>query len=138
VVNAVSLYVEHGTETFHSLHVECAQRLGNSSMPSRSRAASPRFRNRCRRRLTIALCSQAWRRRTSRPGRVRRCTSHPSGGDVRTGRLIFNHYHHAPGTASNLSNVWPRPHQITAGLCGRCGGGDHKGTATDGKTSDHI
>ncbi|MGB9043016.1 MAG: complex I NDUFA9 subunit family protein [Pseudolabrys sp.] len=26
-VNAVSLYIEHGTETFHSLHVECAQRL---------------------------------------------------------------------------------------------------------------
>src|SRR6516162_8845506 len=27
VVNAVSLYIEQGTETFHSLHVECAQRL---------------------------------------------------------------------------------------------------------------
>jgi uncharacterized protein YbjT (DUF2867 family) len=27
VVNAVSLYVEHGTETFHSVHVESAQQL---------------------------------------------------------------------------------------------------------------
>src|SRR5882762_3730369 len=27
VVNAVSLYVERGTETFHSVHVESAQRL---------------------------------------------------------------------------------------------------------------
>jgi uncharacterized protein YbjT (DUF2867 family) len=27
VVNAVSLYVEHGRETFHSVHVECAQRV---------------------------------------------------------------------------------------------------------------
>ena len=27
VVNAVSLYVEHGQETFHSLHVESAQRV---------------------------------------------------------------------------------------------------------------
>jgi uncharacterized protein YbjT (DUF2867 family) len=27
VVNAVSLYVEHGRETFHSVHVEAAQRL---------------------------------------------------------------------------------------------------------------
>ena len=27
VVNAVSLYVEHGQETFHSVHVECAQRV---------------------------------------------------------------------------------------------------------------
>jgi uncharacterized protein YbjT (DUF2867 family) len=27
VVNAVSLYVEHGPETFHSVHVESAQRV---------------------------------------------------------------------------------------------------------------
>src|SRR5258706_214686 len=27
VVNAVSLYVEHGQETFHSVHVEAAQRI---------------------------------------------------------------------------------------------------------------
>src|SRR6202048_2353347 len=27
VVNAVSLYVEHGQETFHSVHVEYAQRI---------------------------------------------------------------------------------------------------------------
>ena len=31
LVNAVSLYVEHGTETFHSLHVECAQRLATQA-----------------------------------------------------------------------------------------------------------
>jgi len=31
VVNAVSLYVEHGIETFHSLHVECAQRLATQA-----------------------------------------------------------------------------------------------------------
>ena len=31
VVNAVSLYVEHGTETFHSLHVDCAQRLATQA-----------------------------------------------------------------------------------------------------------
>ncbi|MGC1953442.1 MAG: hypothetical protein WA970_12925, partial [Gammaproteobacteria bacterium] len=27
VVNAVSLYVEHGQETFHSVHVESAERV---------------------------------------------------------------------------------------------------------------
>jgi len=32
VVNAVSLYIEHGTETFHSLHVECAQRLATQAI----------------------------------------------------------------------------------------------------------
>jgi NADH dehydrogenase len=31
VVNAVSLYVEHGTKTFHSLHVECAQGLATQA-----------------------------------------------------------------------------------------------------------
>jgi uncharacterized protein YbjT (DUF2867 family) len=31
VVNAVSLYIEHGRETFHSLHVECAQRLATQA-----------------------------------------------------------------------------------------------------------
>ncbi|MGB8047643.1 MAG: NAD(P)H-binding protein, partial [Pseudolabrys sp.] len=30
-VNAVSLYIEHGIETFHSLHVECAQRLATQA-----------------------------------------------------------------------------------------------------------
>jgi uncharacterized protein YbjT (DUF2867 family) len=31
VVNAVSLYVEHGQETFHSVHVEAAQRLATQA-----------------------------------------------------------------------------------------------------------
>src|ERR1700724_3102646 len=32
VVNAVSLYVEHGPETFHSVHVEDAQRLAAQAL----------------------------------------------------------------------------------------------------------
>jgi len=31
VVDAVSLYIEHGRETFHSLHVECAQQLATQA-----------------------------------------------------------------------------------------------------------
>src|SRR5262245_56702986 len=31
VVNAVSLYIEHGPETFHSLHVECGQLLATQA-----------------------------------------------------------------------------------------------------------
>jgi uncharacterized protein YbjT (DUF2867 family) len=31
VVNAVSLYVEHGNETFHSVHVEAAQRVADQA-----------------------------------------------------------------------------------------------------------
>ena len=32
VVNAVSLYVEHGRETFHSVHVESAQRVAAQAL----------------------------------------------------------------------------------------------------------
>src|SRR6266700_3978570 len=32
VVNAVSLYVEHGQETFHSVHVESAQRVADHAL----------------------------------------------------------------------------------------------------------
>nr|CCD31942.1 NAD-dependent epimerase/dehydratase [Methylocystis sp. SC2] len=31
VVNAVSLYVEHGNETFHSVHVDAAQRVADQA-----------------------------------------------------------------------------------------------------------
>jgi NADH dehydrogenase len=31
VVNAVSLYIEHGRETFHAIHVECARRLAGEA-----------------------------------------------------------------------------------------------------------
>src|SRR5439155_21348644 len=34
-VNAVSLYVEHGQETFHSVHVESAQRLAAQARRAR-------------------------------------------------------------------------------------------------------
>ncbi len=39
VVNAVSLYVEHGTETFQSVHVQCARRVAAQTQ----RAAVARF-----------------------------------------------------------------------------------------------
>ena len=35
VVNAVSLYVEHGGETFHSVHVEAAQRVADQARRAR-------------------------------------------------------------------------------------------------------
>ena len=31
VVNAISLYVEHGSETFHSIHVEAAARIASAA-----------------------------------------------------------------------------------------------------------
>ena len=35
VVNAVSLYVEHGRETFHSVHVDAAQRVADQARRAR-------------------------------------------------------------------------------------------------------
>src|SRR6195256_4267775 len=83
VVNAVSLYVEHGRETFHSVHVESAQRV--ASAPGWSQKARSHFRNRRRCGLTITLHSKARRRRTGGASRVRRDIFYPPGGDVRTG-----------------------------------------------------
>jgi hypothetical protein len=54
------------------------------------------------------------------PGRVRRGTFHPPGGDVRTGRRVSHYHPQAPPPASSLSDVRPRPDQIAAGLCGGC------------------
>ena len=34
-VNAVSLYVEHGLETFHSVHVESARQVAAQAQPRR-------------------------------------------------------------------------------------------------------
>jgi NADH dehydrogenase len=39
VVNAVSLYVEHGQETFHSVHVECAERVAAQARRAGERLA---------------------------------------------------------------------------------------------------
>src|SRR6266511_1170810 len=36
VVNAVSLYVEHGRESFHSVHVEAAQRVATQARRARA------------------------------------------------------------------------------------------------------
>ena len=90
VVNAVSLYVEHGLETFHSVHVESAQRVAVQAHRAGverlvhvsgigADAASP-FRY-----------PKARRRRTGGPGRIQRCTFRPPGGDVRTERRISHH-----------------------------------------------
>jgi uncharacterized protein YbjT (DUF2867 family) len=58
-VNAVSLYVEHGQETFHSVHVESAQRVATQAHRAGLERFRPRFRNRLRCCLAITLYPQA-------------------------------------------------------------------------------
>jgi NADH dehydrogenase len=43
VVNAVSLYVEHGQETFHSVHVEAAQRVAAQAGIGADTASQSRY-----------------------------------------------------------------------------------------------
>src|SRR5262245_12429024 len=80
VVNAVSLYVEHGRETFHSLHVEGAQRLATQACQAGverlvhgsgigADAASPSLYVRKRGEGELAVRAA-----------FRGCRSHPAGG----------------------------------------------------------
>jgi uncharacterized protein YbjT (DUF2867 family) len=62
VVNAVSLYVEHGPQTFHSVHVESAQRIaaqarraGVGRLAQASGASSQSYRQRLVRNARQAL-----------------------------------------------------------------------------------
>ena len=130
VINAASLYIERGQETFHSVHVEAARRVAAQAARAGVRTACSRLWDRCRLRLTIPVHPEAGRRRTGRPGCVRRCTFHPAGGDVRTGRRVSHHYRQAPSPASDLSDVRPRPDQIATGPRGRCCRSDCSGHAT--------
>ena len=94
----------------------------SSSAPGRSRTAYSRLWDRRQFRVTIPVYPEARRRRTGRPGCIRRCTFHPARGDVRTGRRVSHDYPQASSPASNRSDVRPRPDQIATGLRGRCCG----------------
>lgn len=84
VVNAVSLYVEHGREMFHAVHVEAAERVATQARRAGverlahvsgigSDAASPALYIRKRGKGELAV-----------GGRVCRRHTHPPRGDVRT------------------------------------------------------
>jgi uncharacterized protein YbjT (DUF2867 family) len=133
VVNAVSLYVEHGQETFQSVHVESAERVAAqarragvkrlvhvSGIGSDAESSSLYIRKRGEGELAVraAFADAAIIRPAVMFG--------PDDGFLTTIR--------AP---PNLSDVRPRPHEVAAGLRGRCGGSDRKGAATDGIAS-HV
>jgi hypothetical protein len=67
-VNAVSLYIEQGQETFHSVHVESAQRVAVQAQRAGVKRVRPCFRDWCRRPLTLALYPKARRRRIGGSG----------------------------------------------------------------------
>src|SRR3984893_8970587 len=123
-VNAVSLYVEHGQETFHSVHVESAQRVAAQA----HRAGVERLVHVSGIGADAASPSRYIRKRGEGELAVRAAFAdalfRPPGCDVRTGRRLSHYHPQAPPPASDLSDVRPRPDQIAAGLCRGCCGGD--------------
>ena len=101
VVNAVSLYVERASTTFRSVHVEAAGRIASAAR----RAAS-----------------NDWR--SGRAGCLSGVDHRSPGGDVRTGRQLSHEDSRAASDAPGLSDVWYRPGETAAGVCGRRRGSD--------------
>jgi uncharacterized protein YbjT (DUF2867 family) len=137
VENAVSLYVEHGRQTFHSVHVESAQREAAQAHRAGVKrlahvsgvgadAASPSLYVRKRGEGELAV-------RASLADALLIRSAVMFGSDD-----AIHHYPQAPPPASNLSDVRPRPDEIAAGLRGRCGGGNRKDAAGDGNARDHV
>src|SRR3974390_1571733 len=136
VINAVSLYIEQGRETFHAVHVESAQRLAAQARKAEVKrfahvsgigadATSPSLYIRKRGEGELAVRAAFADSTLVRPA-------------VRAGRRVSPPHRQAPQPASKLPDVRPRPHEITASLCGRCGGSDCEGAATDKYTCSHI
>jgi uncharacterized protein YbjT (DUF2867 family) len=138
VVNAVSLYVEHGQETFHSVHVESAQRVAAQAHRAGverlahvsgigADAASPSLYIRKRGEGELAVRAAFADALLIRPAVM-------FGPDDSFLTTILKLLGRLP--------IYPMfgrgPHEIAAGLCGRCGGGDRKGAATDRNACDHI
>jgi len=112
VVNAISLYVEHGSDTFHSVHVETAARI--ASIAGRGQTASSPIRNRCRRDLPFALYSQSRRRRGGRAGRIPWRGHHPPSGDVCVGRRLSHDNSQAASGPAGLSDIRRRQDEAPA------------------------
>ena len=88
--------------------------------------------------LTIKVHPKARRRRTSGPGRLRRCTFRPPGSDVRTGRCVSHYHPEASPPASDLPDVRAWPDQIAASLCGGCCRSDWSDHAASGDAFNHL
>jgi uncharacterized protein YbjT (DUF2867 family) len=78
VVNAVSLYVERGMETFDAMHVTAAETLASEAR----RAGLKRFRYRGRCTVIFTLYPRPWPGRASRPRHAWRGDSGPTSRDV--------------------------------------------------------
>jgi uncharacterized protein YbjT (DUF2867 family) len=135
-VNAVSLYVERGQETFHSVHVEAAERVAAQAhrvgverlahvSGLGADAASPSHYIRKRGEGELAVTAAFTDAILIRPAVM----FGPDDAFLTTMLALLRRL---------PINVRPWPHQIAAGLCGRRGGGDRTGSAADANACHHV
>ena len=138
VVNAVSLYVEHEEETFHSVHVDAAQRVATQAL----RADVNRLVHISGIGADAASQSRYIRKRGEGELAVRAAFAETliirPAVIVRAGRRVSHYHPQAPPPASSLSDVRPRPDQIATGLCGGCCGGDWPDHAASGDAFNDL
>ena len=115
VVNAISLYVEHGSATFHSVHVEAAIRIASVARRVGAKRLVHISGNRRRRGLAFGLYSQSRRGRGGRADRIPWRGYHPPSGDVRTGRRLSDDNSQAASDPPRLSDIRRRQDAAPAG-----------------------
>jgi nucleoside-diphosphate-sugar epimerase len=138
VVNAVSLYVEHGDETFHSIHVEAAQRVAVQAQRAGIKhllhvsgiGSDPRSRSlyiRKRGEGELAVVGAFANAIIIRPAVM----FGPDDAFLTTILNLLRRF-------LNLPNVRQRRDTIATGLCRRCSRGHRQSGATDGNKRNHI
>jgi putative NAD(P)-binding protein len=135
VVNAISLYVEHGRDTFHSVHVEAAARIARVAR----RAGIKRFVHLSGLGgLSIGVYSQPCRRRSGRAERIPWRSYYSPGGNVRAGRRLSYDNSQATSVLAGLSDVRRREDEAPASVRGRCCCGDRRRRATEQKALPYL
>ena len=127
VVNAVSLYVESGQETFRSVHVTGAARVRAARPRSARQAIDPRFRYWLGCRILLAIHPHAWRRRNGRSRGLSSRGAHPPFRDVRARRRLRDPGRENVAPFTHLPPVRTRPNATATSSCRRRRRGDRQG-----------
>ena len=125
VINLVGVLYEAGQQRFHAVHAEGAGRIARAAAAAGVERMVPCFRHRrrARRRRRIRAQQGGWRRSGagSIPRQRRRPAEHRVWNRGRFSQSLCVDC--APGAGHSPDRR--RQHQIPAGLCRRCRGGDH-------------
>ena len=131
-VNAVSLYLEQGRGTFHSIHVESAQQVAAQA----KRAGVKKFIHVSG--IGTDPRSQSLYIRKRGEGELAVREAFAEAILIRPAVMFGRDDTFLNATTSVLSDVRQGPDAITAGLRGRCWAGDRKDTATGTNWPRHV